>query len=53
MGDAFFKINSQGQIYGDKWRNSSKQQNIRDFLGIFETRAEAEARLIELNNLKN
>ncbi len=41
IGDTIFRLNSQGDVIEDVWRNSRKQNNCRKFLGIYKTEMEA------------
>ncbi len=41
VGDTIFRLNSQGDVIEDVWRDSNKQNNCRKFLGIYKTEEEA------------
>ncbi len=41
VGDPIFRLNSQGEVIEDVWRDSVKQNNCRKFLGIYKTEEEA------------
>jgi len=41
VGDTIFRLNSQGDVIEDVWRNSRKQNNCKLFLGVYKTEEEA------------
>ncbi len=41
VGDTIFRLNSQGDVIEDVWRNSRKQNNCELFLGVYKTEEEA------------
>lgn len=41
VGDTIFRLNSQGDVIEDVWRNSNKQNNCKKFLGVYKTEEEA------------
>lgn len=47
-GDEFWHLTMKGSVISETWYDSVTYRNMRDFLGIFRTREEAEARLAEI-----
>lgn len=50
VGDTFYYITGAAEIKAKEWTNSDWCHSVRDFMGIFETREEAQLRLAEIEN---
>jgi hypothetical protein len=50
LNDEYFFIDEEGRILDSQWDSGGMDENRRDFLGIFHTKAEAEARLEAIKN---
>lgn len=49
--DIIYRLNSRGQIIEQPWRGDDKHEAVRDFMGIFRTREEAEAHVQRIKSL--